>query len=595
MALSQFELMTINKYLQDYPVDSFEELIPEGKYVKLDDLLDALLRFFNKAMESKRKEVFILNTLVGISTCVDELSASDYGVEEGAIKEILHIKEKYNEYAKKNNVNNKKIEAVVDRIDSFVFMTDGEEIEEPVEEESEEEKRQRMIESVTSTFKSLSEENSDLKDEVEQLKKELYAYKKNATNLQKSLETSQRRVNGLKDEKRDAEKKATSLENSLIQERHVVEKRTRQLEASEAKNKDYKIQLKELEKLRAEAIEYKKREKGLKTLTKSNNMDVVRKKVKRAMISLLMERPMDFDSLEEELSKKELLVDRADLFSIFQEINQEYNVNTNTKSGAPCYSIDKPIQQSYVTTSIKEPVTNLILTSDWHAYDLTDNCLFERIELLLEYCTRFGISITVNLGDFYDYRVNGVLTRAQNSIEAKNQLESLIKAIPYQKGMTHYIMGANHDEILRRYRLDAIKIIEDMRPDYISLGYHHAILDINGTPFGLHHPDSKYSRLKDFRNGLNSFSKTNDFKAKDMYMNLFGHFHEYKFFSHDGILSCPSLTRDFRKDGAVHMRLHYDDEGNISQVEVIPLNIGNSIKRCKAQTYQKKLTPKSNK
>lgn len=598
MALSQFEIMKINQYLQDYPVDSYEELIPEGKSVSLDDLLEAFLKFFNKAMESKRKEVFILNTLVGISTCVDELTESDYGVEERFIADILEIKNKYLEYAKKNNINNEAINAVVDRIDSFVFITDqDEEEEEPVEEETEEEKRKNMADSIAASFMSLNQENEGLKEEVSQLKRNLSASNKDLKNIQRRFDEAERRVKGLKDEKRAAEKKATSLENSLKQEKQIVEKKTRQLENSEAEIKDYKSKLKELEKLRAEVEEYKKRERGLKTLNKSNNTDVLRKKVKRAMISLLMEKTISFDDLEVELAKKELLVDRIDLFTIFREINQEYDVkvNTDSKKGIPRYSIETPIQKSYVTTSIKRPITDILLTSDWHAYDLDETRLFNRIELLLEYCIRYGISTTVNLGDFYDYRINSSLTRAQNSIDAKGRLESLLQKIPYKKGITHYVMGANHDEILRRYRLDALKIIENMRPDYISLGYHHAILDINGIPFGLHHPDSKYDKLKDYKNGLRSFSKTDVFNAEDMYMNLFGHFHEYRYFPFEGILSCPSLVRDFRQDGAVHLRINYELDGHIANVEIIPLNINNSIKRCKAQVYQKKLTPNSNK
>ncbi|MCX4366122.1 MAG: hypothetical protein OSJ70_10185 [Bacilli bacterium] len=601
MAIGQYELMIINKYLQDYPVNSFEELIPEGKYVNLDELLGVLLKLFNKSMEMKRKEGYILNLLVGISTLVDELSDCGYGVDEEYINQIINIKEKYAEYASKHNISNDKINAVIERIDSFVFITDEKEKEEteenePLEEESEEEKKQKLTESITSSFISLNKENADLREQVLKLKRDLYAANKDTKGIQRRLDESERRVRSLKDEKRAFEKKATSLENSLNQEKHVVEKKNKQLESSEAENADLKSKLRELDKLRIEVAEFKKREKGLKTLTKSNNVDVVRKKVLRAAISLLMEKPMSFDDLERELAKKELLVDRADLFAIFKDIREEYEVviDTSSKDGAPLYSIVSPKHECYKVTSIKRPVSNILLTSDWHAYDLDDNHLFNRVEMLLEYCAKYGISMTVNLGDFYDYRLNGGLTRAQNSIDAKNRLESILQKLPYQNGMTHYLLGANHDEILRRYRLSTLKIIEDMRPDYISLGHNHAILDINGTPFGLHHPDAKFNNLKEYKRGLMNFSNDNenDFNSEDMYMNIFGHFHEYKFFPLEGILSCPSLTRDFRQDGAIHLHIEYDADGCVSQVEIIPLNARKSLKRQKAIVYQKKLTPK---
>ena len=53
MAIGQYELMIINKYLLDYPVDSFEELIPEGKYVNLDELLGG---DFSKIPESIKEK-----------------------------------------------------------------------------------------------------------------------------------------------------------------------------------------------------------------------------------------------------------------------------------------------------------------------------------------------------------------------------------------------------------------------------------------------------------------------------------------------------------------------------------------------------------
>ncbi len=594
MAIGQYELMIINKYLLDYPVDSFEELIPEGKYVNLDELLGVLLKLFNKAMETKRKEGYILNLLVGISTLVDELSECGYGVDEEYIEQIIYIKEKYEQYALKYDINNDKIKAVVERIGNFVFMTDEE--EEVIEEESEEEKKQRLTESIASSFVSLNQENSDLREQVAELKRDLYASNKEVKGIQRRLDESERQVRSLKDEKRSFEKKATSLENSLNQEKNVVEKKSKQLQSIEDENEKLKKGLKELEKLREEVAEYKKREKGLKTLNKANNVDVVRKKVFRAVISLLMEKPMSFDNLESELAKKELLVDRSDLFAIFKEIKENYEVtiDTDSKDGAPLYSIVSPKHECYKVTSIKRPMANILLTSDWHAYELDDSQLFRNVNLLLEYCEKHGITTTVNLGDFYDYQMNGALTRAQNSIEAKNRLEKIIQKLPYKKGMRHYLLGANHDEILRRYRLNTLKIIEDMRPDYISLGNNHAILDINGTPFGLHHPNAKFNTLKEYKRGLMNFTNDmeNNFNSEEMYMNLFGHFHEYKLFAQEGILSCPSLTRDFRQDGAIHLRIEYDDDGRVSCVEIIPLNVKNYLKRQKAIVYQKKLTPK---
>lgn len=434
----------------------------------------------------------------------------------------------------------------------------------------------------------IEKENEELRAQVIELKKILYASNKSETNLKKRLVEMEEQVRILRSQKKDASKKTSSLDNSLRKARKSAEVNKKRIEKIEDENYSYKSQLQELEKLRSEVEEYRQRENGFKTFHKS---DGVRNKVKRAMISLLMEHPITFDCIEMELAKRGLLMDRYDLFSVFKEINQEYSVkaDNNSQFASPCYSIESPIVKSYLTTSINYRPGDIILTSDWHAYELDDFQLFKRIDLLLEYCTQYNIPIMVNLGDFFDYRLNGSLSRAQNSIDAQQRLETLAQKIPYQKDITHYVMGANHDEKLRRYRLDTLKILENIRPDIISLGFNHAILDINGTPFGLHHPESEFKSLKDYKTGLNNWSQKKIFNYEDMYMNLFGHFHEYKLFKEHGILSCPSLARDFHQNGAIHMRLHYDSKGHISSVEIIPLNISNSINRWKPQIYQKKL------
>lgn len=605
MAITQVDIMRMNEFLQG-KVESFYDVIPSSTKMDIQELFSVLMKMFRKGLKTERKDLYLLNILIAMDSIIDELSDDGEGLDMNLGEEARELKAEYLEYAEKKGKINEEILKKVTSLNEYIYIGDTiydlkddkespeEEVKEP--EKSEEEQKKDMYEKIASSITALNIENEDLRGQVETLRKELAAKNKSEKSLQKRLSESESMLKTLRSEKKASDKKSTKLENSLTQERKLVEKRTKQLEISEKENDTYKRQVRDLEKLRAEVEELRSREKGLKTLNKTNNIDVVKRQVKRVMISLLMESSLDFETLEKELARRELLMNRLDLFSIFKEINQEYTVSISTESkSSPCYSIENPVLKSYQVTSLTNHPTDIILTSDWHTYELDDTHLFRNIDLLLEYCAKYGITITVNLGDFFDYQLNGSLTRAQNSIEAQKRLETLIQKIPYQKGMTNYVMGANHDEILRRYRLDSLKIIESMRPDYISLGYHHAILDINGNLFGLHHPETKFNNLKEYKNGLKSWSQYEDFNAEDMYMNLFGHFHEYKFFAFDGILSCPSLSRDFKRDGAIHLRLHYNYEGQISYMEIIPLNINNYIKRCKAQEYQKRLKPNSNK
>lgn len=596
MAISQVDIIKMNEFLQGQ-VNGYYDVIPASTKMDLTELLEVLIKLFRNGLKSGRKDIYLLNTLVAINSIIDELSDSEFGVDFTLANETKKLKEEYLKYAEKKGSKNDQIYNLVDLMSQYIYVDDtiyGEDEEStPESSENNLEENEEPVKNTEETLKTLNQENEELKNQIAELRKELYAANKSEKNLQNRLGEAERRVNALKNEKKSFEKKATRLENSLNQANHVADKNAKKLEESEKENKSIKNKISELEKLRKEVTELRSREKGLKTAKKTNNLDVLRVKVKKAMISLLMEKSMTFDSIEKELTKHEMLMSREDLFSIFKEINQEYtvDVDTNSKFGSPSYYIENPSFKSYLVTSIRTLNKNyldIILTSDWHTYSIEDTSLFRKIDLLLEYCYTHGISTMINLGDFYDYPIDSSINRAQNSIEARKRLEELAQKLPYQKNITHYIMGANHDEILRRYRLDALEILKNMRPDIISLGYYHAILDINGTPFGLHHPDTKFNTLKDYKRGLSNFFFSSKYSKDDMYMNIFGHFHEYKYFPFDGILSCPSLDRDFKQDGAIHMRINFDSSGKIQNVEIIPINIKNSIKKCKRQVYQKK-------
>lgn len=609
MAITQVDIMRMNEFLQG-KVESFYDVIPSSTKMDIQELFGVLMKMFRKGLKTGRKDLYLLNILIAMDSIIDELSDCGEGLDTELGEEARELKAEYLEYTEKKGQINEDILKKVTLFNQYIYIgdsiydlkNDGETTkEEPVEEvkepeKSEEEQKQEMYEKIASSITALNIENEELRAQVDDLKKNLYAVNKSEKNLKKNLVDEEDRVRSLKAQKKETDKKISALESSLNKERKKAEQTQQYVTKIEEENASYKKQLQELEKLRSKVLEYRKRENGLKTLNKSNNIESVRQKVKITMISLLMERPMTFDALEDELAKRELLMDKNDLFSIFKEINQEYQVSmkSSSKYASPCYFIGNPSLKTFQTTSIGYRLRSILLTSDWHAYELDDSHLFRRIDLLLEYCTKYDIIAMVNLGDFFDYKLNGSISRAQNSINAQQRLETLAQKMPYQKDITHYIMGANHDEMLRRYRLDTLKILENIRPDIVSLGYHHAILDINGTPFGLHHPESKFNSLKDYKEGLSSWSK-NDFNYEDMYMNLFGHFHEYKFFTADGIISCPSLVRDFHQDGAIHMLLHYDSKGQVSSVEIIPLNINHLVKRCKPQVYQKKLKNNSNK
>ncbi|MDE6292849.1 MAG: hypothetical protein K2L98_04125, partial [Bacilli bacterium] len=316
MAITQVDIMRMNEYLQG-KVKSFYDVIPSSTKMDIQELFGVLMKMFRNGLKTGRKDLYLLNILIAMDSIIDELSDRGDGLNMNLGEEARELKAEYLEYAEKRGKINEDILKKVTSFNDYIYIGDSiydlkndreypqedqvEEVKEP--EKTEEEQKQEMYEKIASSITALNIENEDLRGQVEELKEELSASYKSEKNLKKRLVDMEEQVRVLRSQKKDATKKASSLDNSLKKARKNAEANKQHIDKIEDENYSYKSQLQELEKLRKEVEEYRQREKGLKTLNKSNNIGSVRNKVKRAMISLLMEHPITFDCIEKELAK----------------------------------------------------------------------------------------------------------------------------------------------------------------------------------------------------------------------------------------------------------------------------------------------------
>ena len=67
-------------------------------------------------------------------------------------------------------------------------------------------------------------------------------------------------------------------------------------------------------------------------------------------------------------------------------------------------------------------------------------------------------------------------------------------------------------------------------------------------------------------------------------MTLIGHTHMGKFFIQNGLYLVPSITRDRLRNGAVHMKVNFDENGLIKSIELLPLaNINDKLMQISSE------------
>jgi hypothetical protein len=306
------------------------------------------------------------------------------------------------------------------------------------------------------------------------------------------------------------------------------------------------------------------------------------------------------------LRSKGFVTGKDEVYELLRRIKSKINIETNSFSVIPNYRIVSPKVAEDGSFQITVPVGckyfDVMLVGDFHIKDI-DYKVLKGFDMLSDYCSKNGINLILNVGDFYQ-GTTGLPIEYGNAVSNYKIVEKSISMIPYAPGIYHAVLGGNHDKNMTRYGFDPIGMLTDAREDFISLGYTHSTIALNGfcNPIGcfdIYHPDSfgfpvdlksEELDLDIVRNYLKSIYRKQRRSREDSYIDIFGHMHSSQFNYSDGYCFVPSYFEGGSKRGACHLRIYFDEDTDIKYMVFMPLTITDRLIKNTEIIYEKRLT-----
>lgn len=312
------------------------------------------------------------------------------------------------------------------------------------------------------------------------------------------------------------------------------------------------------------------------------NKDKYYKSVEERIIHVLCGRGYTFDELYKFLRNDGFSINEQELKDILIDLGKRVQITNPFNITYPLvYKISSPYvkkNKSFEFNVGDKDSLDVLVVSDLHM-NKVDSLRRYVINSIYEYCSKIGINLILDLGDFTDYS-NNEDARYKGYDYSSRVLERMIEDFPYDKNIVHALLGGNHDYNLLSYGVDFVDSLAKARADFVNLGYEHA--SVNFSPKSkimLHHMDIKVAdsfgkdeyKVDDLIYKIKSYYKINNLNRSDYYIDLLGHFHKSSLDLVNGIGLVPSLFKDRVFDGAWHLRLYFNADKSIKHIVVIPL------------------------
>lgn len=343
-----------------------------------------------------------------------------------------------------------------------------------------------------------------------------------------------------------------------------------------------------------------KREIRIKELEK-NNKNKVKKNIERKKITPLslvdIEKIKKYllINLEEPKTKEELFslakefnITEQQFNEIFNELNKEYNLQSNVVNFPNFYQI-MPLKANSKET-IYYPTTknevDIIMIGDLHIRNVS-NYFRSLLYALNNYAIKNNISLASILGDIYDIRWEDLDKVKYEFMKKWEKLAFELKK-EFDKGELNYLLlGGNHDERALKSGIDLIDYLNKECDKTKGIGYTSASIVFgevkkNNNNIGLHHIGRKIILPKpvyigDYENTLiKKYLKDyylNDYKS---YYDIFGHFHFDYLNLNEGYQLIPNFINDTYKIKAYHLKIHFNEKRSIDYIMLKPLEIYNN-------------------
>jgi len=262
-------------------------------------------------------------------------------------------------------------------------------------------------------------------------------------------------------------------------------KHTNVMEAIKAHNKKWKV------KRTYQSLENKLRRESLGTMQNYLKVDLSDKDVELDLIKQLVAKTKGKSKTltelcdELDLSPKKL----KDLFAIAKQ--RGFNIKSLAEDRI---ILDTAVQRYGVIHHLEiKPVHKVIRVSG--CADIHKGSKVARHDEFNDF-----VNFAYNEYGVKDNFIAGDITAGINMYRGQNnelvawsgeeQAEIAMETIPEHKGLTHHMIGGNHDEsFMKASGLDVLKVISNNRDDIIHYGYHQALINVNKIMFEIFHPD----------------------------------------------------------------------------------------------------------
>lgn len=453
---------------------------------------------------------------------------------------------------------------------------------------------------------------AELEVKIKQLERDLDEIKRIKSGLEKranQVETLQDNNNAL-----SKEIKVKSLEiKNLTETIASLQSKIQELELllSQSKKKvsdleDFKVRYEtiseEVKKLQALVNSDKKAK------LETKNLEEKQSKIERLIYQKLLIDEASLDELVKYMQSQGITTDNAEIIKILKRVKQKINIGDSSFSMSPIYRVQRPILVTDKFFSVNVPYDakyyDIMLVSDLHLKKF-DSKVLKGFDSLNDYCTKHGICLILDLGDFYDGYGASKKVDHDSAIKNYQLVEQAISFIPKASGLYHAVLGGNHDCNVSNYGFDPIELLARERDDFLNLGYFHSTILLNNLTnnlgsFDIHHPNNFTFSVNLDENGVDiegTISYLKELYTKqgrnrdDSYIDIFGHTHQSQFNYPGSYCFIPPFFDGGSKKGACHLRIYFDENNDIKYMIFMPLSYSdNKLVKKDEIVYQKILT-----
>lgn len=624
MALTSVEKMRVLGYIKNHGYgklfygDMAQSINRKGKVNEIE-FLDFFVEYFIKNLNTN---VVSQNFLFKVVACIEYLVWSiveEYGksLSEDRVKLLRSFKGLYEDFLCRMKEEGKEEEILefteaILRLDASVNQYFP-----PMDE--------RCLESSQEILEY--EDREALKAEIEAAKKELAVLMRECKKLERKVHSQSILLDERKKQIRDLTKENSRYENKLngllvdrdkvLEEEQKLREQIRKLEEEIFKLKQslesvsndkrelrdsLQIMQTENERLEGIVLDYQRKEsKRFLDIQTSGSVFTFDENMKNIILTIVSKRKSTIGDILRGLNNRGYHLTRAEIKEYLKEIRR--TVQIHVEEDYQEFEIERPSVLTNRTFSVPLiPGTrciDLLAVSDFHISDM-DSKTMRDLDILNEYCAKEGIGIILNGGDFFSFKSYSKNKRHMGMASWQQLVEKVILHYPYDENLIHLVLGGNHDRDSLTGGIDAIKTLACERMDFAYLGYGSAKIAFNGSvsmlnSIGIHHPNRRYMDFvgeyayatEDLQATINSLFTRNG-ENRDTYLDLVGHIHKSSLDMDAGICVLPSYMKDRVMNGAWHLKVYFDGEGNVCNIVLFPLIKGERLEKVTEINYVKK-------